>query len=190
MFGFGMGRIAPNDHTFNKMEKDTKRGRTVSIPAMTAIRVLASQFAMLKSMPRAGFVTASQTEFAAEEIRREPGLRVEDLSLPTSLFVFEMEPIEVDIATIRVVLARVNLKDGVPQATLRTMSFCGSVNKWSFTVPGTFVLLNEFGFDNAHRAAVELSCGLPRMQHEMNLAASGLLVIARRQAEMLSATRH
>lgn len=190
MFGFGMGRIAPDDRTLTKLEKDAKRGRAVTVPAMTAIRVAASQIRILKSMPRAGLVTSAEAELAAEVLRREPGIRVQDLALPASRFVFQMEPIGLDVATVRIVLARLGLKDGVLQATMTAMSFCASAGKWCITVPGTFEVMDVFNVGDEHMAAADPDCGLIGIQHEMTMAAAGLLVIALRQAESHGATRH
>ena len=190
MFGFGMGRIAPNDRTFAKLERDGKRGRAIKVPAMECVRVPALQVAFLKSLPRAGVVTPGEAVLADEAIQREPGMRVQGLTLPASQFVFELAPHEADIATIRIVQVRMKLRDGIQGAQLLAAAFYAAANKWCLTVPGAFDVLSAFTMDAEHMVEAEPTCGLPSMRHEMRMAAAGLLVIARRHAEMLRAALH
>jgi hypothetical protein len=190
MFGFGSGCIAPDERTLTKLAKDATRGRAITVPAMTPVKVSASQFKLLKSIPRAGLVTSAEAELGVEILRREPELRVQYLALPASRFVFQMEPIGIDIATVRIVLAQIGQKDGVLHASLTSMSFFPSAGKWLISVAGRFEVLGAFSVKTEVLAAADPSCGLSGIQHEMNLAAAGLLVISQRCAEMLGATRH
>ena len=118
-----------------------------------------------------GMTPRARPSLADEAIRREPGTRLQDRALRASQFVFELEPTEADMVTIRVILAQVSQKDGVLKAVLTASSFYRMSNKCCLTVPGTFDLLGAFRLDAEHLAAAEPIFGLPGMRHEMRLAA-------------------
>ncbi|SDE32710.1 hypothetical protein [Belnapia rosea] len=187
MFGFGAGRIGPEDSTLSKLERASQRVRIRSLPTLMPVCLGSSYLARIKALPRAEIVTSAELR-AIVAATPLPTAHACDLVLPANEFLFEMGPMELDFVSRRVV--HVRRKGEGAEAKLTVLVYSQTaIADWLVSGPGTMVTLSECESDPAH-IRVSSPIGFDGLRHDMACASFGLAVLDTRQREMFGATRH
>lgn len=179
MFGYGSDRPGPDDRLIADLEKSAKAATTVLLPHLNRGSVPAAQFDRLKSLYRAPLVRAPHAK-ASAVLLRAVKFTAEDLLLPAAEFVFEIEPVEPDGVTTRI-LHVVNVTQG--RTTRFRVTAYGKypeVHGWLVTPPCTMTDLYQFEVSDELKMSRAPHIGVLALDNEMYWAAAGLLVLAAR----------
>jgi hypothetical protein len=189
MFGFGSGRIGPQDRLIADLEKAVRRGRVMKLPTREVGGPPPAFFESLRAAPRGGVVEP----WEITSIMRGPppplGLHVGTLSLPAEVFSFEIAPRQGEEVIGRIVCVQ---RGGIGTDARMTLSIFSALPRrmWMFTPPLGLTTLN--GADIPRKWLEDSrSVGMfDVLATELVLASIGLLVLSDRQRVMNAGTRH
>ncbi|SDE32740.1 hypothetical protein [Belnapia rosea] len=187
MFGFGAGRLAPNDQTFKRASQSARHGRLRNVPHLSTWKVPPHYFEMLRSLPRTEIVGAAEMRAAAPMLPG-PDLHVGGLLLPAEAFVFEAAPLDPDFATTHIVEVRRHGTGGAASLRATVLSKVRDWNLWTLTVPGVCTTLSDFEVSPLAEANLADEGGLGGLKHAYFCAAAGLLAIDARQRGLVGAS--
>jgi hypothetical protein len=187
MFGFGAGRLAPNDQTFKRASQSARHGRLKNVPHLSTWKVPPLYFEVLRSLPRTEIVTAAEMRAAAPMLPG-PDLHVGGLLLPAEDFVFESAPLDVDFAARRIVEVHRRWTGAAACLTATVLSEVKGHNRWTLTVPSACTNLSDFEVHPGAKAHLADASGLGGLRHELFCAAAGLLAIDARQRGLVGAS--
>lgn len=189
MHGFGTGRIGPHDHTLSQFEEAARRGLVRGLPRLVPIAVPRDFVDHIRPLPRTGYVTAAEVR-SLMDADPLPSAAAGDLLLPAEEFLFEMEPMQDDFATARIVHVRRfgQVNGRAARVVVNVLSRVLGTVKWCVTIPGTMETLAECNSDLGERRAASEE-GFTIHRGEMSFASYGLAILDARQRGVPGAAR-